>query len=349
MRKAALLPLALLAISCLPPQEGAESPALPAWETFVTGSRASLRGLSAADGSTAWASGTGGTVLATADGGATWTPLEVPGAGSLDFRDVELLTPGVALLMTAGQPARIYRTEDGGDSFDLVHESPYPQAFFDSMAFWDGDRGLAFSDPVDGRFLVLKTADGGGSWQEVDPAALPSPRDGEAGFAASGSNLAVAASGHAWIGTGGSVARVLYSRDFGETWAVAEPPMRSGSSSQGIFSIAFRDPLRGLAAGGDYQAPQETAGNLARTTDGGRTWTPPATPPPSGHRAAVAFLPGRPEPTWLAVGRGGCDLSFDDGSTWQTFSEPGFYTLAVAADGTAWAAGSDGRVARLLW
>ena len=63
----------------------------------------------------------------------------------------------------------------------------------------------------------------------------------------------------------------------------------------------------------------------------------------------MRFVPGRSVPTWISVGRAGSDLSVDDGRTWRRFSETGFYTLGLGADGSVWAAGSEGRVARLQW
>ncbi|MCH9647125.1 MAG: oxidoreductase [Deltaproteobacteria bacterium] len=324
----------------------AQKPSEGSWESFDTSSTASLRGLSAVDRETAWASGTGGTVLRTEDGGQTWKSLLVLGGEDLDFRDVQALGNGVAVLMTAGQPARLYRTEDGGQSFSLVHESSYPGAFFDAMAFWDDQRGLVMSDPVEGNFLLLETRDGGRSWQRLPIASLPVPREGEAGFAASGSNLAVGPKGRAWLGTGGGAARVLYSEDFGASWKVSEAPLAHGEASQGVFSVAFRDSLHGIAAGGDYLQPELAERSLAITRDGGTTWTPASTLPPSGHRAAVVFLDYRPDPTWVSCGRAGCDISEDDGTRWKRLSEEGFYTLSAAPDGSLWAAGSEGRVAR---
>jgi photosystem II stability/assembly factor-like uncharacterized protein len=331
-------------------------PPLPAWVVLDTGpdtgSDSSLRGLAALDGTTAWVTGSGGAVLKTEDGGQSWMRLEVPDASGLEIRDVELFDTRTALLMTSGQPARIYRTDDGGATFTITHESPHEEAFFDAFAFWDDQRGLLFSDPVEGRFLVLQTEDGGRSWGEIDPTAFPAPVEGEAGFAASGSNVAVRSDdpgGLAWIGTGGATARVLRSTDSGQSWQEAAAPLNQGLNSTGIFSLAFRDAHHGVAAGGDYQAPETLEGTLAWTADGGATWTPAATPPPSGHRAAVIFLPHPTTPVWIAVGRGGSDLSRDDGRSWERFSKTGFYTLTVAPDGTVWAAGSEGRVARLEW
>lgn len=319
------------------------------WRVFDTGSNASLRGLYAVSESVAWASGSAGTVLRTVDGGETWTRLPVPGAEELDFRDVQAFDADRAVLLTAGQPARIYRTTDGGATFEQVHESAHETAFFDGMAFWDEQRGVVFSDPVDGQFLILTTADGGGSWQRVEPAKLPPAHDGEAGFAASGTNVAIGLGGRAWVGTGGKVARVLISDDFGVTWRAVPSPLAHGEGSTGIFSIAFRDAHHGVAVGGDYLKPDDTTGNAAYTRDGGATWQAVEGAPPTGHRACVTHLGGHSPTSWLAIGRAGSDLSLDDGVSWSRLSDTGFYACSVAADGTIWAAGSEGRVGRLAW
>lgn len=319
------------------------------WQPLPTGSDASLRGLSAVSLEVAWAGGSEGTLLRTVDGGMTWTRHPVPGAEELQFRDIEAFDDQRAVLMTAGHPARLYLTDDGGKTFTLTHESPYEAAFFDGFDFWDKNRGLVMSDPVDGVLLLLLTEDGGRTWQRIPAERLPPTLDGEAGFAASGTNVAVAGSQLAWVGTGGQAARVFRSEDGGESWSVSPTSMASGASSKGIFSIAFRDAKHGLALGGDYQDAENPAGNINRSVDGGKTWQSIRGASPGGHRAGVVHLPGRSKTTWLAVGRAGTDLSFDDGESWESLSTVGFYAADVADDGTVWAVGDAGRAARLVW
>ena len=141
------------------------------------------------------------------------------------------------------------------------------------MAFWDAKRGVAVSDSVDGQFVILMTTDGGASWERVPAAALPPALANEGFFAASGTNVTVAAPNHVWIGTGAaSEARVLRSSDGGRTWAVAKTPLDAGPSA-GIFSIAFSDAQHGIVVGGDYKAETVAGNNAAITTDGGATWT----------------------------------------------------------------------------
>jgi photosystem II stability/assembly factor-like uncharacterized protein len=76
-----------------------------------------------------------------------------------------------------------------------------------------------------------------------------------------------------WFATGGRAARVFHSPDRGQTWQVFDTPILHGPDSAGIFSIAFRDPLHGVIAGGDYKHPKDDGPNLAFTSDGGKTWT----------------------------------------------------------------------------
>jgi hypothetical protein len=52
--------------------------AAPVWGTQDSGTTAGLRGIDSVDGTVAWASGTGGTVTRTVDGGARWTKCVVP-------------------------------------------------------------------------------------------------------------------------------------------------------------------------------------------------------------------------------------------------------------------------------
>src|SRR5580704_10823621 len=71
-----------------------------------------LRGVSAVNAATVWASGTHGTYLRTTNGGDTWTSAQVPEAEKLDFRDVEAFSADEAYLLAAGpgDQSRIYKT-----------------------------------------------------------------------------------------------------------------------------------------------------------------------------------------------------------------------------------------------
>jgi photosystem II stability/assembly factor-like uncharacterized protein len=318
------------------------------WEPQTSGVAARLRGVSAVSAKVAWASGQSGTVLRTVDGGATWQarPVGGPDTRGLDFRDIDAVSDRVAwtLSIGAGETSRIYKTIDGGTTWDLQFANKDPKVFLDAMAFWDERRGVAFSDSVDGKFVILRTVDGGRNWARVDAAALPPALPSEGAFAASGTNVAVGPGGRAWIGTGAS--RILHSADAGRTWRVSAAPL-AASASAGIFSIGFRNATHGIIVGGDYKNEAGAVDNVATTADGGKTWTLIREKGLSGYRSVVAHVPGSPR-SWVAVGPSGGDLSEDDGRTWTATGGDGYDTLSFAPGrAVGWAAGSGGRIARV--
>src|SRR5262249_41256668 len=207
-----------------------------------------LRGISAVSAKIAWASGTHGTFLRTVDGGTTWVVGHVPGAESLDFRDVEAFNAEDASLLAAGpgEQSRIYKTLDGGKNWTLQFTNRDPKGFFDCMAFWDHEHGIAVGDPVDGKFQLIKTENSGRDWKPIAPQKRPPAIEGEGAFAASGTCIAVRGKENVWFVTGGSAARVFRSSDAGESWSVSETPIVHGPPSAGIFSVAFRDEKNGI-------------------------------------------------------------------------------------------------------
>jgi photosystem II stability/assembly factor-like uncharacterized protein len=250
----------------------------------------SLRGVSAVSRDIAWASGTHGTYLRTTDAGVTWTPAQVPDATTLDFRAVVAFSATEAFLMSAGpgEQSRIYHTSDAGQHWQLQFTNTNPKGFLDSMVFWDPKHGVVLGDPIPDesgklKFELLETADGE-TWKPIPPAQLPAAMEGEGAFAASNTCLAIiptnvrksdasAPDANLWFATGGKTARVFHSPDRGQTWQVFDTPILQGPDSAGIFSIAFRDALHGVIAGGDYKHPKDDGPNLAFTDDGGKTWT----------------------------------------------------------------------------
>ncbi|MGQ5654146.1 WD40/YVTN/BNR-like repeat-containing protein [Streptomyces sp. EKR5.2] len=339
---------ALAALSVAPAHAHGASRHAPHWELKDSGTAARFRGLAAVDRDTAWLAGSGGTVLRTTDGGAHWRNASPPGAGDLEFRDVQAFDArrAVVLAIGEGEASRVLRTEDGGATWTETFRNTDTKAFYDCLAFFDRRHGLAMSDPVDGRFRILSTSDGGRSWKVLPSAGMPDAQEGEAGFAAGGQCLVTSGPRDVWIATGGGAhARVLHSADRGLTWKAAGTPVPAGDPARGVFALAFRDRTHGIAVGGDYRADQASPMAAAVSGDGGRTWTPAAQPPPA-YRSGVTWLP-HSRSTALAVGPTGTDLTTDGGRTWRTVDPGSFDTVDCAPDLGCWASGEQGRVARL--
>lgn len=329
--------------------EAGAAGAVPGWQPVATGVTARFRGLAAVTRHTAWVAGSAGTVLRTSDGGRSWRDVSPPGAGELEFRDVEAFDGrrAVVLAIGEGEASRILRTDDGGATWTETFRNPDPRAFYDCVTFFDRRHGLAMSDPVDGRFRILSTADGGRSWRVLPDEGMPAALPGEAGFAAGGQCLVSAGPRDVWLATGGgSVGRVLHSGDRGLTWTATGAGIPAGDAARGVFGLAFRDRAHGIAVGGDHRADQPSPDAAAVTRDGGRAWRTATTPPPA-YRSSVAWLP-HSRSAALAVGPTGTDLTTDGGRTWRTVDTGSYDTVDCTPDGGCWASGAQGRVARLV-
>ena len=239
-----------------------------------------------------WAAGAGGTYAVTTDGGENWKSAVVPGAENLQFRDVYAVSDKEAYLMSIGTNTtdfRIYKTIDRGATWTIQFTNETVNAFYDCFAFWNVRRGITHSDSVNGVFPDIRTTNGR-TWQSI-AANMPPALSGEASFAASGTCIATEGERNAWIATGGStIARILATRDGGDTWAAYDTPLVSSPTAGGI-SVAFRDAWHGILGGGDLAS--NNFAETATSDDGGRTWTLTSKPPVKGAIFCLAYVRGQ--------------------------------------------------------
>jgi len=310
-----------------------------------------------------WASGRGGTFVVTTDGGQTWRAGVVPGAETLQFRDVQGVSDKVAYLLSigSGTDSRIYKTSDGGATWTLQFQNQNPDAFYDCFAFWTPRNGIAQSDPVDGRFPVIRTTDGT-NWHDIGDN-LPPALAGEFSFASSGTCVAAQGKSNAWIVTGGaSPSRVLATEDRGETWNAYSSPLR-GSPSAGIFSVAFRDAQHGIIGGGDLDPDAPPFDQTATSSDGGKTWTITPAQPNIGTVFGLSYageVGGGRGPsgeahdnananqTVVVTGPGGSAWTPDEGNTWFTLpGVSGCWGVAFGSPKVGWLVGTGGQILRI--
>ncbi|MEO8275173.1 MAG: oxidoreductase [Thermoanaerobaculia bacterium] len=308
----------------------------------------SLRGLSVVDDAVVWVSGTSGTIARSRDGARSFETRSPVELADRDFRDIEGFDAQRAVALAVGAPARIVATSDGGASWHIVYRNERTESFLDGFDFWDDRRGIAFGDPLDGRFLILLTADGGETWRELAVAARPAAFPGEAAFAASGTSIRILPGGVVAFGTGGVRSRVWVSEDYGASWSVRDAPLRQGPESAGLFSLAGHGTgarAEWLAVGGDYKQERERRDVAFVTRDRGRSWSA-VVPPPGGFRSAVERLP---HGGWITTGTTGTDVARSLKEGFRPLALDGWNAVRVAKRGTLVVlAGSGGRIARLL-
>jgi photosystem II stability/assembly factor-like uncharacterized protein len=314
------------------------------WVRQTVNTTADFRGLSVVNEKIVWASGTGGTVVRTVDGGKTWDVVTVPGAEKLDFRDIEAFDANTAYILSIGngETSRIYKTTDGGKTWKLQFTNKDEKAFYDALACWDRSNCIAMSDPVEGHYPLIATVDGGMTWTPLVSNQMPAAKDGEAAFAASGTCLIAFGTSTAFLVSGGTDARLFRSDDRGRAWSAAETPLTKGTSAAGIFSIAMANARAGVIVGGDYQKPQEAVNNVAFTSDGGKTWTLGIGL--KGYRSGVAFVEKN---TYIAVGTNGTDVSSDGGRTWQLMIKENLNAVHSKGVKATWAVGPNGLIMKL--
>ncbi len=319
---------------------------LPVVKLLTSGTATSIRGLSVVNEQIIWVSGSNGTIGRSTDGGQQWKWSVVKGFEKNDFRDIEAFDASTAIIMSVDAPAYILKTTNGGDTWKIVYENNAKGMFLDAMEFWNEQAGIVIGDPLEGKFFVARTFDGGMSWHEVPADKRPLADSGEACFAASGTNIRVLDRDEAVFVTGG-----LHSRLFSRKPSLTLPILQ-GRESTGANSVAVWDnyKLQGgknmIIAGGDFNVPSSVEKNCFYTRNGGKTWSAPDIPP-HGYRSCVEYISRKKA---ITCGLNGVDYTSDGGQNWTWISQEGFHVCRRAKTGNAlYFAGNNGKIAKIAW
>ncbi len=156
---------------------------------------------------------------------------------------------------TTGEGSLLYTTNSGlnWDKTDFSSTT----SFFNGIGFFNEDYGIAVGDPVDNKFGVIVTSNGGKNWASTTSLAPQADEEGLVGaFCIFGDR--------AYFGT--NAGRVLRGKDFGKAWTASV--VESGAN---IVDIAFHSNTGGIAL---YTNRLQTGDDvlLARSNDGGLNW-----------------------------------------------------------------------------
>jgi hypothetical protein len=360
----------LLAVPALAAAQAA-APANTPWQMQDSGTTAGLRGIDSVDGTVAWASGTGGTVLRTIDGGGHWTKCAVPDAAkdgaTLDFRGVQAWDAKTAIVMASGpgDKSRLYKTTDGCRKWKLMLKNHDKDGFWDAFILYKKpySEGWLLGEPVNGKFSVFVTSDRGKFWDKLPNPSLRVTPQTRSAFAASNSSILSSESAGPFVtgGTGGAFSYAIEDEwvccdcsDDGarqvfkeKKWIARQIPVGENTSSSGAFSVAVKTREAGVpfgeriyvVVGGEYAKPNESNHSAAWSIDSGKSWFS-STTPPHGFRSAVQW--SEPLNLWITVGPNGSDISRDDGKTWQPLDDGNWNALSLP-----FVVGPNGRIARI--
>jgi hypothetical protein len=143
---------------------------------------------------------------------------------------------------------------------------------------------------------------------------------------------------------------VLATSDRGDTWRAYQTPIAQGSPTSGGTSVQFRDTLHGILGGGDIAAPESFADNVARSSDGGRTWRLATRTPFPGAIYGLAYVPGEESRTVVATGPGGAAWSADEGERWTALAGvKDYWAVGFASSKAGWLVGTEGRILKIAF
>jgi photosystem II stability/assembly factor-like uncharacterized protein len=319
---------------------------LPKLEILHSDLKTSLRGLSVVNDNVIWVSGSNGLVGKSSNAGKNWKWMTVKGFEKNDFRDIEAFDANTAIIMSIADPAYILKTTNGGETWKVVYENKTRGMFLDAMDFRDALNGIVVGDPVDGRFFIAKTNDGGESWLELPAEEKPKADSGEAFFASSGTNVRFLYNHSIVLASGGKNSRLFYNDN------IADLPMTKGKETAGANSVAVFDNYKKskanklIVVGGDFTKDTSMINNCFVSNNGGKSWNAPKRPP-LGYRSCVEFLN---KETIVTCGLNGVDYSFDGGKNFYSISKDGFHVCRFARFGnTVYLAGGNGKIGKLVW
>ncbi|MEQ9188214.1 MAG: hypothetical protein RLP15_10810 [Cryomorphaceae bacterium] len=333
----------VLLTACGPTKKKVLPPSTPHWVAVERITSAHLRGLHCVDDSVAWASGTEGTVMLLSDG-IHWKDVSISTARGKDLRDVHGFDAQTAVAMSSGNGVAIYRTRDAGATWVPVYEDTNQSVFYDGIDFNANGLGVAYGDPIDGRMALLVSMDFGANWEAVVDSLRPPMDSNEAGYAASGTGIVVQEDRILVATGGGPKSRILVFDPSLNLVAQHLVPIETNPGS-GIFSIAALSADNIIAVGGSYMDSTASSSNCAVTIDG-NAWIPITVQNPRGYRSCIAV--SRTGEYLISVGRTGSDYSTDAGLTWRSMGDEGYFTCDLYSK-SGWAAGRNGKLARLEW
>lgn len=289
------------------------------------------------------------------NGGVNWTTLGTTGLGTLEFyciwmKDANTIFTGDGgAVGGAGGNASYYKTTDGGATWTVLGSTGGSAGFINGIVFSNTNPmfGVTESDPPLGAgqpYYLSITTDGGVTWTVTNP-------PGVSGAASAQNSIVVIDDQWYGFGMNAGASRVYYTSNGGSTWNVGNLGI-AGSFISG-FAMST-DKLRGIAIS------NTSLPNVARTTNGGQTWTSVNTGGDVTGYGTVKWIEGT-DIVYISGQTGASGVvkkSTDGGVTWSTMTTGGITGLthmeffkdvnAVGITIYGYAVAGDGSVIKLV-
>jgi photosystem II stability/assembly factor-like uncharacterized protein len=251
------------------------------WSSVASGTTRGLNDIHFASSTEFWIAGDNATLLHSTSAGAQWVSEPFQGT----YASVNGIAQAGTTLLAVGEFGFMARRE-AGSAWNILQSGSFP------AVNW-----CAFSDPMNGIAvgqwgLIMRTNDGGATWERVDNGLTG---DSFYGAACAGTRI--------WVV--GDLGVLLHSSDRGTTWL-----QQSTYTTLTLLSVSFTDELHGWAVGDN--------GVLLRTTDGGANWTQGT----SGATTPLYGVDMKSGTQGWTVGEYGAIRHTADGSSWAPQTSP---------------------------
>jgi len=294
------------------------------WKSQSAGTSVRLNWVKTVSDQIGWIAGNSGLILKTTNGGKVWN-VASGNLPSVHYYCIDALDAQQAIVDSYVQDpisslymAGIYKTIDGGSTWVKKYEKS--DVFINTVKMFDAMNGIALADPVQGKWLVLSTSDGGETW--IPQSNAPAQKEGE--FGNFGSCWHSSTKG--WFGT-----------DKPHMYALS-------GSSWSELPVALLDHVNALSfdESGNGLAGDANTGQLVRTKNWGQTWEQVNAP-----ETSLSWISYFNQRFWLTVNKN-LYSSPDLGNTWTleatapdnlrhmsfTTAASGLYGWAVGRSGT---------------
>ena len=266
-------------------------------------------------------------ILRTSNGGQTWTVAEIEeAAGAISFQivAVDSLTAWITTQDYGGGAGRkLYRTADGGNLWTLRLNDVSSGVALNW--FGDGQHWLAHN-----RQSISRSDNNGATW---DNSTITGYGANEYQLLNSGANMSCTAGDTLWNGT--SDGRLVRFTNYGASYEF----INANLGATAIYSIAFQDHQNGLL----FNQNSFGLNRIARSTNGGATWTHLAQQP-GNYEWNIAAVPESPGSYVLAstyfTPLGRVAITRDFGDTWsvENLGQP-LNAIVFTSPETGWIGG----------